>query len=314
MSTNICEFCEKCFKDSYSLKRHLNTAKKCKKNREENTFDYVCEYCTNNFSNEYNLSRHFKICKKYIMLQDKQKEDEYKNKIKELENKNYLLEEKYNLSFASIKTLEEKYNSVLSKLDIYKDNELEYKEKINKLETTIETLAAKAIENSGNKTTINNRNQIYNALQPLTEEHMREQTKYLTYKDVKNGIEGMAHFASKHTFKDRVACSDKTRLNFVFKNEHDNIIKDPEGIEITKRFIEINKDELLRFLEEYYNFIIGELDKDLDIIEYRHWAKRREEIITIRSAVKRGNIPENKDSYDEFKKSFLSVLSELVPR
>jgi hypothetical protein len=325
MENLICSFCLKEYSTKYSLNKHQE---KCSKNNNliknlekiediDNSNNVEnknqCKICDKVFTTSFNLSRHQETCKDFntVLKEYKSLRLKYTKNLQKIEEKDNLLielkEEIVDLNLTK--------SNLQSKLEIYKNLEDIYKEQISKLEQTIEKLASKAIENTGPKTTtINNRNQVYQALQPLTDDHMRDQTQHLTYKDVKNGIEGIAYFASNYTFKDRVFCSDKSRLNFVFKNEDDVIIKDPEGIEITNKFIEINKNELLRFLEEYFSFIKEQLDKDLDIAEYKHWAKRREEIITVKSAVRRGNIPENKDSYDEFKRSFLSVLSELVPR
>jgi hypothetical protein len=311
MENNFCSFCYKKFSTKYNLKRHEE--KYCEKNdKNENDKNEISIVLMPSKETENFCEKNYhKNEKKFSQTKNNKNHQENSNDI------NLLIKENKNLKLkiSKYKKREENHCATLKLLETYKEIENEYKHKIYQLEQTIEKLASKAIENAGIKTTtINNRNQIYQSLQPLTDDHMKDQTQHLTYKDVKNGIEGIAYFASNYTFKDRVFCSDKSRLNFVFKNENDIIIKDPEGIEITNKFIEINKNELLRFLEEYFSFIKQQLDKDLDIAEYKHWAKRREEIITVKSAVKRGNIPENKDSYDEFKRSFLSVLSELVPR
>jgi hypothetical protein len=295
----FCNICSKNFKTKYTLKVHQNTSKKCLKlqNKEEE-LPFVCEDCKKIFSSKYNLDNHLSVCKQSD-----------KNKVNNLEKK-------INTYVKKIQELKEQIKD-LEQFKIYKVLYEEEKNKNSKLEEDYKTLASKAIENSGNKTTnniVNNKNRIIQSLLPLTDEYMKDQVKFLTYNNVKDGIEGMAHFASKYTFKDRLYCSDVSRLNFIFKNENGVTIKDPEGVEITKRFIEINKEELLRLLDEYYNFILEQLDNDLDIIEYRHWTTRREEIIATRSAVKRGNISENTESYTNFKKSFLSALSELVAR
>jgi hypothetical protein len=47
---------------------------------------------------------------------------------------------------------------------------------------------------------------------------------------------------------------------------------------------------------------------------YEFWAKRREEFLAIKSAVMKGNVADNQESYAEFKKNFLIALSNLVPR
>jgi hypothetical protein len=311
---------------------------------EKEGLNNICIYCEKSLSNKQNLTRHYNTCK--IKRQKDEEESlrnntnkEFENLIKKYENNiremNYthdtninnievnnqkLLKELKDTYEEKIRNLTHSFELKIIKLentiDVYKLRCEDYKDQLKTYQESNKEITIKAIENTGTKTTntINNRNQVYQSLQPLTNDFMQEQTRFLTYKDIKDGAHSIAHFASNHTFKDRVFCSDKSRLNFVFKNENDVIIKDPEGVEITKRFIEINKDELLRLLDEYFNVIITELDKDLDAVEYKHWAERREEILAIRSAIKKGNVQDNKEYYSEFKRSFLTALSDLVPR
>jgi hypothetical protein len=300
MENLICDFCKKSFINKYNLSKHQKTAKFCLSiQNTANEIIFTCEFCNKNFSRKDVLESHLKICKDKDIVPLQIELDKVKKKLdKQCKNIEEIKELKKDLS-------------------LYKKLYEEEKSKNVKLEADIKDLAAKAIENAGNKTTnnINNKNRIIQTLQPLTDDYMRDQTKYLTYNNIKNGAHGIAHFASTHTFKDRVACSDKSRLSFIFKNENENIIKDPEGVEITKRFIEINKDEIVRLVNEYLNYITNELMDDSTSGDmYKFWADKREEFIAIRSAVMKGNVSDNEESYNEFKKNFLSALSNLVPR
>lgn len=312
----ICTFCNKSFINKYNLQRHQNTSKKClnvQDKKEEEYLEFDCMYCSKLCSSKCNLESHMKNCKAKLSINIKDTSNKYENLFKEYENLKKKFEEvERQKNFFEIKFMtEEENNKKLA--EIYKKLE----DKYDAILSNYQELTSKAIENTGNKTTnniINNKNRIIQNLQPLTREHMQEQIQHLTFNNVKNGAHGIAHFASNYTFKDRIVCSDVSRLNFVFKNEDDVIIKDPEGVEITKRFIEINREELLRLLEEYFNYIVIELEKDLDAVEYRYWADRREEVIATRSAIRKGNVQDNKEYYDEFRKNFLSALSKLVPR
>lgn len=317
MSENFfCKFCKKSYASKYILKTHQTTSKACLKLqeniREINSFK--CEYCNKTFTSKYNQEKHENKCfdRLYKINNDLINSNcNLQNEIDNLKNENLILKTDNNSVHNEINELKLNYNNY----KILYENLLS---KFDKQQETIEKLATKAIENAGNKTITNNnttnKNQIYNNLLPLTEEYMQNQRQYLTFSNVQNGAHGIAHFASNHTFKDRIFCSDKSRLNFVFKNENDVIIKDPEGIEITNKFIEINREELVRLIEEYLNYIFTELNKDIGSEMYKFWAEKREEFISIKSAIKKGNVPENKESYAEFKKNFLLALSNLVPR
>lgn len=301
--------------------------------------EFICSYCNKEFKHKQSLIKHSDKCTEKIL---KNKEDNlqkeaddrlktltsrYENTIASL-NKNHELNLQFlkNNNLETVKTYEDKIKEIvhnyeirIAKLEsVIEINEKrcdDFKQQLEIRNQSVDELAKKAIENTGSKTTItNNRNQIYQALEPLTKEHMIEQVQHLTPACVKNGTHSIAHFASNYTFKGRVMCTDKSRLNFVFKNEENAIIKDPEGVEITKKFIEINRDELLRLLNEYLKAIEDELFKDIGTLEYKHWAEKREEVLAIRSAISNGNYHSNKESYSEFKKGFLSALSDLVPR
>jgi hypothetical protein len=313
MTELTCNFCNKNFLNKYNLENHQKTALYCLKLQNKNLeANFNCEYCKKSFTIKSNYNKHSLHCK------DKEEKEIYnlkelcESKQSELD-KCYKFIEKLKFKKQYIESLEKTIKEQNIKI-IQLENE--NKQFINLHQETLEKLASKAIENAGIKnTTINNKNQIYNALQPLTDEHMKKQTKNLTYQNVKNGAHGIAHFASNFTFKERVMCTDKSRLNFVFKNENDLIIKDPEGIEITKRFIDINRDEILRLVEIYLSCITTELMDDATSGDmYKFWAEKREEFIAIRSAVMKGNVSDNKESYEEFKKNFLQALSNLVPR
>lgn len=326
MEKNLCNFCNKCFKNKSTLNNHIKQSKTCIALREVNVEKQnliICENCKNSYSTIYSLERHYKSCK-MLCVSDicKDKEIKLKNQIQNIKNK-------YDTIYKEYEIIKNKYDNILEEnIKLKEDSKLNsfIKEQYEKLfeenknnKNSLENLASKAIENAGNKTinnnTTNNKNRIIQNLLPLTDDYMRDQKQYLTSQTIKNGIEGLAEFASNYTFKDRICCSDVSRLNFVFKNENGETIKDPEGVELTKKFIEINKEELIRLLEEYLNQILDRLySEDIDEVEYKVLAKRREEIIATRNAVKRGNVAENTDSYNTFKKSFLLALSGLVPR
>jgi hypothetical protein len=310
MSTFSCEFCGGCFTSKYSLEKHKKTAKFCLnlQPNKDTVDEFKCEICSKIFTRRDTYRTHItsSSCKVLINQNDKLVEAQI-----EIERLKVLLSQ-YEIKIEErndrIVILEKEVKNLLERQLENKDKLLESSNK------TLESIATKAIENAGNKTTTINKNKVYQSLQCLTEDYMRQQTKFINMSTIKNGAQSIAQFASDYTFKDRLVCSDVSRLNFTFKDETGNIIKDPEGIEITKKFIEINKDELLRLLDEYHSILVNEIDNDMDAIEYKHWSERREHIHDIRLAIKKGSIPENIESYNTFKKSFLTALSELVPR
>lgn len=314
MTEYICEYCDTKFKNKYNLKNHQINAKFCLEIQKENNESYECKICYKQLKHKNEYEIHLNSCDKKNYEDYKKMYEQLNNKLEVYKTKNLKLK----LSLKEEIKLKENYQRLFEQeKERYQKQIEEEKERYENLLKDYKILTNKAIENAGTKNTtnINNKNQIYNALQPLTDNYMKEQTKFLTYNNIKNGAHGIAHFASNHTFKDRLFCSDKSRLNFVFKNEGDAIIKDPEGVEITKKFIDINRGEIVRLVDEYLNYITTELMDDSTSGDmYRFWADKREEFIAIRSAVNKGNVADNKESYSEFKKNFLLALSDLVPR
>lgn len=308
MSDFTCIFCNKNFTSSSNLNTHKKYAKYCLEIQKKE-LEFQCEFCLKKFNRRDVLNQHLPKCK----TKEKFENQNILNEI--FETKNTISELKINLE-----EKDKEINKLKLELMCKHDDISKLEEQNKKLENQLKNILDKAIDkinvtnNSTSTANIINKNQIYNNLEPLTTEYMREQTKFLTYNNVKNGAHGIAHFASNHTFKDRLFCSDKSRLNFVFKNDEDLIVKDPEGVEITKKFIEINREELIRLVNEYLNYINSELMRDIGNDMYKFWASKREEFISIMSAVMKGNVAENKESYKEFKKNFLIALSDLVPR
>jgi hypothetical protein len=65
-----CIKCEKCFRDSYGLQRHLRRLRPCNKNQNEQSEQSEdktnkCEYCLTFFSEYSNIKKHLETCKAY---------------------------------------------------------------------------------------------------------------------------------------------------------------------------------------------------------------------------------------------------------
>jgi len=238
------------------------------------------------------------------------KNKEYKDKIEtqteEINNykKKLLILEYEN----KIQSYENKVSSLSVINEDYKNLSKDYKSMIENNNTTvlnITNIASKAIDNVGNKI-INNtyKSKIINNLLPLTDQYIRENSKTLQLKHVVNGAESLAYYANDNSLKDRVICTDVARRNFVFKDENNNIIKDPKGVKITKKFVDNNKNELVRLLKEYA-VKFYELDCPYDY-------KTKLEIDDCLYAITKGDIPSNSDNYSKFEKKFTQVFSKLV--
>jgi hypothetical protein len=332
MDNFICDYCNKKFINKYTLKTHIENSIKCisirKKERDKiiieekelqksessnfslgkitnlnniNTLDTEsfiktevinkdsvlykntkCNYCNKEFYNIYNLERHLHKCYVKNIYVDKNLYENYINKIKLLEKQNNELNIKYN-------RLEEKYLSLQHNII----NNFHYKNIIN-----------------NNKSNLS----IFYDLLPLDDSHIKLSASLLDPSYIVNGIKSLVIFARDHSFKDRVICTDVTRRNFIFKDENNNIIKDPKGVKITKLFLKNNKEELESLLKNYMikyyrsdqdlnnKLLESRIEKNRDLLELNYAAH----------AASKGDIVSNALNYNNFEKLFTTYLSKLV--
>jgi hypothetical protein len=323
MSENKCNFCSKEFHNKYNLIKHQNTAKYCLEFQNKNIVaNYTCRYCLKNFTLKHNLNSHELTCKEKeekntaeLIEENKKLKDEInsvkdKNKKINLENKNrkdnidQLQKEISILKSENSKCKQDHscYEFLIRQVEEQKNRILELEDKMI---TSIKSVATKAIENTGNKV-INTvyKNKFIQNLIPLTDDHIKEQSKNLELKHIIDGPDSLAIFAKQNALKDRVICTDVTRRNFIFKDESGNIIKDPKGVKITKKFVDNNKEELLRLLKAY---VLTYYDDDTIMS-----LKEKQEMEELMFAIKYSNNPDNADSYNNFEKQFTVCFSKLV--
>jgi|UniRef100_A0A6C0J1C6 hypothetical protein len=226
----ICKYCDKEFTLQGNLLKHQKTTKYCikiQKERSESVEDtdiksFNCEYCKKNFTTKNNLSRHYKSCiekyKKLLSLSETKLEEKDKH-ILNLEQKNRDLEEQLKIV----------------RLEV--ENEM-YKERTEKLESTVEEMAKqpKHITNNQNKIIIAapldlSRDSITEALQNFSDNHLIQ------------GQKGVAKFAYDNMLKDKdgkliYICTDPSRQIFQYKNDQGKIEKDVRATRLTQALLE----------------------------------------------------------------------------
>jgi hypothetical protein len=312
MTELICSFCNKVFSKNSNLIKHQQTAKYCLDIQTKDCKNkYKCNFCEKDFTRKDNLSTHLFVCK----------DKELYEKNKQIK----ILEQRLNEQNEIIIKNNSNINLLKNELEIVKVKEQisisivnEQKIKINDLENDIKELASKAIENTGNKTTNNNiinKNQIIASLQPLTNQYMKDQSQYFGVDYIRNGVQSMAKFAQDYTFKNRIAITDASRKKFVFKDENGNLINDFNGVKITDKFIETNKEAIEKSCEEYicileYKMDIYRNQEDydrLDQVEMEHF-KTKKLLNTILNKDK----PEYIKNIEQIKNEFINHLMKMV--
>ena len=99
----------------------------------------------------------------------------------------------------------------------------------------------------------NARNVVVNNLPPITDEELLEHTEHLTLNVILEGAKGYADFADAYPFKDRVICTDKSRKKLRYRGPDGEIVDDPCGKKLTRRFfqsIAVKNNELVS--DEYH--------------------------------------------------------------
>jgi hypothetical protein len=313
-----CLFCDAIFSTKYILQKHQNTAKFCLEIQNKTIeLKYKCDTCDKTFIRKDFLERHISSCKNNIKKQilelnenidkanktiDKLKKNNEKLK---LENKNQNEQNKY---------LDKANKDYLNRINSL---EIQLKEFLELNTKSMENVASKAIENTGSKTTnqtFNNRNQIISNLQPLTNDYMRDQTQHFGVDYIRHGAQSMALFAKDYTFKNRIAITDVSRKKFVFKDEQGNLISDFNGIRITDKFLETNREVIEKSCNEYLCI----LDYKMDIYNAKNDNERLEQaemehFLTTKllNTILNKDNPDNIKNMEQIKSEFINHLIKI---
>ena len=231
----------------------------------------ICEFCNKELSSSGILKTHQKTAKYCLEIQGLLINDIFKCNFCK---KQYTQKKNLNQHLLSCvdKKIVEKDKIISEKDKMLAEKDARIKELQDHLVDIIKTRPP---------TTINNNNQrintIINNLQPITDEHLLEQSKYLTIDHIKEGVDGYVKYALEYPFKDRIVCVDYSRKKIKYKDQDNNIIEDPEMIKLSRKFFQAiegknteiieNQLEILREqLEELNNDSNNEMDEDETLI------------------------------------------------
>lgn len=238
--TNICNFCLKTFKNTYTLKNHQETASYCLKIQDKivhktqekiretkKTFD--CKACEKIFTTKNSYLEHLKICKEI-------KNQDIKKLTLKIDEKDKELEE------LKIKFEEQKIeiNNLKFIIEFYKSDHILVQE------------MAKEPKNTNTNTTINNK---YLSLAPLslTKSEIKEQVNNnFLIENFLRGQEGVADFAYNNFLLDdegnsKYLCNDVNRYTFTYKTKDGELNKDYKANNLTNLICAdvINKSSII---------------------------------------------------------------------
>jgi hypothetical protein len=217
-----CKFCKNVFSTKANFNSHQKNAKYCLKLRGQDIdTQYKCNGCGKTFSRSYHLNRHEQSCKS-------------NDKMYELET--YILDIEKERDIYKLK-LEEKESQLFNQQKMYESQ-------IKSLQDKLENIAIKAVQRptttNMNKTQINN---FIQNMEPISCDHLLEQSSNLTLEHIKKGASGYAEYALEYPLKDRIACVDYSRRKIKFKSKDGDLIADPEMVKLAPMFFDSIKNK-----------------------------------------------------------------------
>jgi hypothetical protein len=240
-----------------------------------------CQYCLNTFKTLSNLNYHIKNAKYCIELRNEKQKDDFEcskcnklfttNQAKQLHEKkctSTLVEDENRLELRLLKQrLEDKENTIKDLRKQLQDKD----EQIERMATAaINKTNITNLTNNQNRIQQNRINQVVNNLIPITDEHLKEQTQFLTLEHIKNGVDGYVQYALDYPLKDRIACTDFSRRKVKYKNEEGDVVDDPEMSKLCQKLFQaINErnskliDEYIKELNERFNITINQPNTEL---------------------------------------------------
>lgn len=214
-----CSFCHNKFSNKQNLNAHQSRAKYCLKiQNKKPDLEYNCDSCGKSFMSTTTLRRHKSSCSSKDLVVDLHK------RIKELEDKNILLEERCR---------------ILTK-------------QLDKTENRYDDLATTAVKRPTSSTkNIQITNYIKN-MPPLLESDIQNSVPMLTLEHHVKGAEGYAQYALEFPFKDKIVTVDVARNKIKYKNEEGDIVEDTGFQKMMTKLCIALKDRSFNLSQEHY--------------------------------------------------------------
>ena len=214
-----CEFCKNKFSNKQNLNAHQVKAKYCLKiQNKKPDKEFICNNCNKSFLSSTTLRRHIKSCSISELVGTLQKT------IKELKDKNLLLEDRCRMLSDQLEKTQERYDN-------------------------LSITAVKRPTNSTKNIQINN---YIKNMHPLLESDIKENVQYLTLDHHVKGAEGYAEYALEFPFKDKIVCVDTARNKIKYKNEEGDVIEDVGFRKMMEKLCLALKDRSFNLSQEHY--------------------------------------------------------------
>ena len=297
-----CVYCKNTFSSKSALNKHQKTATYCIKR--QNIFE--CQYCNNIFNIKVELNNHLLTCV------EKRIHDIVSDKDKIIADKDLIIKEIQDKHEIKIYEIEEKYEAKITELQ-------------DKIFDILKTNATKpTIINQNNNQRINTINNTINNLIPITDDHLVEQSQYLTLDHIKDGANGYVKFALDYPLKDRMVCVDYSRRKIKYKDSEGNLVDDPDMAKLSQKFfktIDTSNTEIinsyLRDLQQKLLTLNTTTSNDMDEAESKDFEMQSNAIINdlckltkYRKEVKEASVGKKPDIYFEFVKDICGKTTQ----
>ena len=201
----------------------------------------TCQYCGFNTTRKSDLTRHQKKTVYCLELQQKKEDDKSTLVQPQVTLKPILT---YKEQEQMLIRFEEQLKSKDYQLRSKDEQIALLKDQISKLTDNQQNITLAAISKPTTtqvKNTIKNCN-IQN-LTPLSDEEMREQSRFLTKEHINAGPEGYVKYALEYPLKNKVTCTDVSRKKLAWKDVDGKVIMDTEGSQLAQKFFTSLKDQ-----------------------------------------------------------------------
>lgn len=230
-----CDLCDVAFNSVQALTCHKNRSSAHKP-----LSNNLCNFCNKRLSCAKSLKRHLATCKEKIAFEEAEREEEErKQRIEEYERKLESESRIAEITKRESEFVKKEYEYIKSKLD---EEKIDKKELAEISFKTIQTVASnsKSITKNITKNITNNIN-VYNYIQPITQECLLEILKYRQKEMITSNNELVDLFADK--LKDKAFQTDRAR-NVIMYKDGEEMKRDPNAKELSKQIFLVSAPEL----------------------------------------------------------------------
>ena len=275
-TTNQCEFCNKNYKNKYTLKTHLAKGK-CSK--EIASHEFTCEGCNELFDRKYNFERHLTVCIIYQKVTICKQT--YENLLTILQEENTILKQKLDECRAECET------TIKIKEASYQSHLASQNKQIDTLNTIIKETLSDSVKKS--TTTVNQNTQHISyrdclskdhTVDQLNEKHLVERLRIsMTESMFFGGLRDIARLCYDCIVKLKsgkmiLCCTDVSRGKFKMYDLHGNIKEDIEARYFTEKV-----GKCIRVAaNDIYKCIVDSIQDEQSMLTETDF-KRKEELI-----------------------------------